>query len=303
MEEKKKSPSVRKPISRRFVQVYAAVLYNAHIRGFAEGTIYRGPLKTVCVPGLNCYSCPAAVGACPLGALQNAVGASASRPAFYVIGTLLLFGLLLGRLICGWACPVGLIQELLYKIPGKKLKKNRATRRLSYLKYGILAVFVLIIPGIYALRRVPLPAFCKYICPAGTLEGALGLMLHPANGDLRVLAGGLFFWKLGLMLLIFAACVFVFRAFCRFLCPLGALYGLMTKLALAGIRVDRDRCVDCGACLRICPVDIRTVGDRECVRCGKCAEICPCGAITVRAGRIVLAGPDLSPRAKGGRRT
>ncbi len=301
MNGRTKKPRPRLSLTRRMVQVYTAVLYNAHVRGWVMGRIYRGPLKTVCVPGLNCYSCPAAVGACPLGALQNAVAASASRPGFYVIGTLILFGLLFGRVICGWACPMGLIQELLYKIPGKKVKKGRVTRGLSWVKYAVLLIFVLLIPGYYALRRVPLPAFCKYICPAGTLEGALGLMLHPNNGDLRALAGGLTLWKLGVMIVILAACVFIFRAFCRFLCPLGALYGLLARLALLGVKLDGDRCVDCGACVRVCPMDVKAVGDRECVHCGKCVEACGYGAISVRAGKIVLAGSAAKGTEKGRR--
>ena len=284
---------LKKPTTRRLIQLYAALLYNAHLKGFAEGKIYTGPLKSVCVPGLNCYSCPGAVGACPLGALQNAVASSADRPAFYVVGLLLLFGLLLGRVICGFLCPFGLIQELLHKIPSKKVKKSPLTRKLSRIKYGILLVFVLAIPAWFALRRLPLPAFCKYICPAGTLEGALLLVLHPANEALRALTGGHFWWKLSVLALILAACVFVYRAFCRFLCPLGALYGLMSRLALLGVRVDQSRCTDCGLCLRVCPVDIRAVGDAECVHCGSCVDLCPTKAISFRAGKIVLRGPEL----------
>lgn len=275
------------------MQVYTAVLYNAHLKGFVTGGIYTGPVKAACVPGLNCYSCPGAVAACPLGALQNAVAASAKRPAFYAVGLVLLFGLLLGRVICGFACPMGLLQELLYKIPSPKLKKNRVTRRLSLLKYGFLAVFVLLVPAYFGvLKDLPLPAFCKYVCPAGTLEGALTLLLHPDHADLRSLAGGLFFWKLAVMLAVFAACVFVFRAFCRFLCPLGALYGLLAKIALLGVRVDAGRCTDCGACVRVCPMDIRAVGDRECVHCGKCMDVCPEKALSFRAGKIVLRGNE-----------
>lgn len=283
----------KKPLTRRLIQLYSALLYNAHLKGFAEGQIYTGALKSLCVPGLNCYSCPGAVGACPLGSLQNAIAASADRPAFYVVGVLLLFGLLLGRVICGFLCPFGLLQELLHKIPSKKLKKSPLTRKLSGLKYAILLIFVLAIPAWFALQRLPLPGFCKFICPAGTLEGAVLLLLHPANGELRAMAGGLFWWKLTLLVLILAACVFLYRAFCRFLCPLGALYGLMARLALLGVKVDEGRCTDCGACLRACPVDIRRVGDRECVHCGSCIDLCPVGAISFRAGRIVLRGPEI----------
>lgn len=280
-------------MTRRLIQLYSALLYNAHLKGFAEGQIYTGPLKNVCVPGLNCYSCPGAVGACPLGSLQNAVAASADRPAFYVVGLLLLFGLLLGRVICGFLCPFGLLQELLHKIPTRKVKKSPLTRKLSWAKYGILLVFALAIPAWFALRKLPLPGFCKFICPAGTLEGAVMLLLHPANDALRAMTGGLFWWKFSLMLLILTACVFVFRAFCRFLCPLGALYSLLSRLALLGVKVDGERCVDCGACLRVCPMDIRSVGDRECVHCGTCIDVCPTKAISFRAGKIVLRGPEL----------
>lgn len=282
----------KRPLTRRLIQLYTALLYNAHLKGFAEGEIYTGPLKSICVPGLNCYSCPGAVGACPLGALQNAVSASADRPAFYVVGLLLLFSLLLGRVVCGFLCPFGLLQELLHKLPTKKLRKSALTGKLSRLKYALLLIFVLLIPAWFALRRLPLPAFCKFICPAGTLEGAVFLLLHPKNGALRAMTGGLFLWKLALLVLILAACVFVFRAFCRFLCPLGALYGLMARLALLGVRVEEDRCTDCGACLRRCPMDIRRVGDSECVHCGDCIDICPVKAISFRAGRIVLRGPE-----------
>lgn len=158
---------------RKLIQLYAALLYNAHIKGYIEGNIYTGKGKMLCVPGLNCYSCPGATGACPLGALQNALCAIGNRAPYYMLGILLLFGITLGRTICGWLCPAGLVQDLLHKIPTPKLKKSRITRVLSYLKYVILAIFVVIIPMIYALKNVPMPAFCKYICPAGTLGGAV----------------------------------------------------------------------------------------------------------------------------------
>ena len=269
------------------------LLYNAHIKGFWEGSIYTGPLKALCVPGLNCYSCPGAIAACPLGALQNTISASASRPAFYVVGLLLLFGLALGRVICGWLCPFGMLQELLHRVPTHKIKKNRVTRFLSWFKYVLLAVFVVIIPAYYAFRRVPLPAFCKYICPAGTLEGAVGLLSNPVNADKYGMLGALFTHKIIVMALILTACVFLYRAFCRFLCPLGAIYGLFARVALLGIRVKEENCTGCGACLRVCPMDIRRVGDHECIQCGQCVEACPEKAISFKAGKIVLKGPEV----------
>lgn len=290
-----------RPTTRRLVQLYAALLQNAHLRGFVTGEIYTGPAKAVCVPGLNCYSCPAAVGACPLGALQNAIAASASRPAFYVAGLLLLFGLTLGRVICGWLCPMGLIQELLHRLPTPKIKKSRGTRLLAYLKYGILAVFVIILPFWHSLEKVSVPAFCKYICPAGTLEGAVSLLAHPVNADAFGMLGLLFTGKALILILVLTACVFLYRAFCRFLCPLGALYGLFARIALLGVRADGGACTGCGACLRACPMDVRRVGDHECIQCGVCVRACPEGAITLRAGKIILKGPEIGPEK--GRRT
>lgn len=99
-----------RPSRRRWIQLYAALLYNAHLKGFLSGSIYTGPIKALCVPGLNCYSCPAAVGACPLGALQNALASTGARTPAYMLGVLLLTGLMLGRTVCGWLCPMGLLQ-------------------------------------------------------------------------------------------------------------------------------------------------------------------------------------------------
>lgn len=284
----------RKPLTRRLIQVYTALLYNAYIKGFAEGEIYTGVLKNACVPGLNCYSCPGAISACPLGSLQNAISASADRPAFYVIGIILLFGMFLGRVICGFLCPFGLIQELLHKIPVKKLKKNKITQKLTFIKYVILGIFVVIIPLFFGLRKQPLPAFCKYICPAGTLEGALMLMIHPDNAGIRALTGGLFYWKLAVLIAMVVTCVFIFRAFCRFICPLGAIYSLFSKIALLGVRVDMNKCNNCRACVKTCQMDIKRVGDRECIQCGECIDVCPEKAITFKAGKLVLRGPDIA---------
>ena len=104
------------PTKRRLIQVYAALLYNANIKGFITGDIFKGDSKHMCVPGLNCYSCPGAIGACPLGSLQNALAASDKTVPTYVLGIILLFGLTLGRTICGALCPMGLLQELLFKL-------------------------------------------------------------------------------------------------------------------------------------------------------------------------------------------
>ncbi|MCR5281898.1 MAG: 4Fe-4S binding protein [Lachnospiraceae bacterium] len=258
--------------TRRYTQLITAVLYNCNIKGFAAGSIYNGPAKGVCVPGLNCYSCPGAVGACPLGSLQSGLLSSRYKVPYYILGTLLLFGLLLGRVICGWFCPFGFLQELLYLIPLPKLKKSKVTRTLSFLKYAILLVFVIAIPLIKLA-----PGFCKYICPAGTLQAGIPLTL--ANKPLRGMIGALFSWKVFLLALILLLCMCCYRAFCRFLCPLGALYSFFAPAAIAGVRVDEKKCTGCDRCIRHCKMDCRKVGDRECIHCGECMEHCPEGAI------------------------
>ena len=222
-------------MKRRLIQLCAALLYNLNLKGFAEASIYKGKSKGLCVPGLNCYSCPGAVGSCPLGTLQNALSAMDRKLPFYILGVLLLFGVTMGRTICGFICPFGLVQELLYKIPVPKIKKNRVTRELSRVKYVILAVFVIILPVVFkAASGLPVPAFCKYICPAGTLEGGIPLVL--LDESLGGLAGALFNWKVLVMAVILVSACFVYRSFCRFFCPLGAIYSLFAPAALlAGV--------------------------------------------------------------------
>ena len=285
--------SVHKPTKRRLIQVYAALLFNANLKGFFNGRIYQGPVKNICTPGLNCYSCPGASGACPLGALQNSLAVSDKTIPFYMFGIIALYGLLFGRWICGFLCPFGLIQELLHKIPTPKLKKNRITRVFTWLKYVILVVFVFIIPIMYMLRNVPLPAFCKYICPSGTLEGAMGLLSNKANDMLFGMLGPLFTWKFLLMVSTIVATIFIFRFFCRFICPLGALYGLFNKIALVGVKLDKSKCTDCGLCVSKCQMDIRHVGDHECINCGECISVCPTKAIQWKGSKWVLPANEI----------
>lgn len=277
-----------KPTKRRIIQLYAALLTNANLKGFGTGYIYIGDTKYACVPGMNCYSCPGAVGACPLGALQNALNATNTKLPYYIFGILLLYGFLFGRWICGFLCPFGLIQDLIYKIKTPKIKKNRLTRTASYLKYILLIVFVVFIPLLYA-GKMPLPGFCKYICPSGTLLGAGGLLSNIKNENLLGMLGPLFTWKFLLLIVFLVGMVFIFRFFCRFFCPLGAIYGLFNKISLLGMNLDKSKCVDCGLCVGECLMDVKHVGDHECISCGRCVNVCPTNAITYKGPKILLA--------------
>ena len=261
-----------KGFKRRYIQLISALVYNANLKGFADGSLYYGNIKGVCVPGLNCYSCPGAVASCPLGSLQNAVAVSGKRLPFYIIGTLLLFGVILGRVICGFLCPFGLIQELLYKIPTPKLKKSKATMWRSKLKFFILAVFVIIIPLMFAY-----PGFCKYICPVGTLEA--GIPLAVTDESIAAMLGAIFNWKVAVLITVVLGVIFAYRGFCRFICPLGAIYSFFNKISILGIKVDNEKCTNCGKCVAVCKMDIKKPGDFECISCGECIDKCGEGAI------------------------
>lgn len=289
--EKVRNWFANRPTKRRLIQIYTALLYNANIKGYIQGDIFKGQSKYACVPGLNCYSCPGATAACPLGALQNAFASSGNSSAYYIFGILALFGVIFGRTICGFFCPVGLGQELLYKVPTPKLGKSRVTRVLSYLKYVILVLMAVTIPIMYSIQGIAVPAFCKYICPAGTFGGGLGLLLNPINWqgstNLLDMLGPIFTWKFALMVVIIIACIFLFRPFCRFLCPLGAIYGLFNKFAIFGIKVNEDKCTHCGLCVNHCKMDVAHVGDHECINCGECKGVCPTGAITWKCAKLL----------------
>lgn len=267
---------------RLFIQILFTAVSNSHVTGWVNGTIYRGATKYVCLPGLNCYSCPGSRGACPIGSLQATLSSRNYKFSFYVVGFLLIFGAVLGRLICGFLCPFGLVQDLLHKIPvPKKLKKLPGDKILKYLKYVILVGFVIILP-LFAVNAYGQgdPWFCKYICPSGTLMA--GLPLVNANGALAAAVGWLFAWKNIILIVLLVLSVFVFRPFCRYLCPLGAIYGLMNPIALYRLQVDCDKCTNCGVCKRVCPSDIDVnmqPNSPECIRCGDCMKACPESAI------------------------
>ncbi|MCI8687039.1 MAG: 4Fe-4S binding protein [Lawsonibacter sp.] len=284
----------RGPLSvQRTVQLISAVLLNGYALGFQKGKIFTGGTKGVCVPVLNCYSCPGALGACPIGALQTALGGLKGHFPFYVLGLLTLFGVALGRAVCGLLCPFGLVQDLLHKIPLPKIKvPKRIDRPARYLKYGVLLVLVIGLPAFAVTETgVRMPYFCKYLCPAGTLEGGIPLMI--ADPALRELAGGLFSWKVLVLAVILAASMVIHRPFCRYLCPLGAFYALFNRFSFFQMSVERDRCVGCGMCERICPMEVeavRNINSPECIRCGKCRAGCPAGAISSGFGAGVRSG-------------
>lgn len=261
---------------RFLIQGIAALLQNANWKGFFTGKIYTGPVKTVCVPGLNCYSCPGAVGACPIGSLQNSLSGFRFKFPYYVVGILLFFGALLGRAICGFLCPFGFLQDLLHKIPfpGKR-RTFKGDRVLRYVKYVVLIGLVVVLPILIKLT----PVYCKYLCPSGTLSG---IVLSLSNRELFQVVGALFTWKVGVLAAVIITCLMIPRAFCRYLCPLGAWYGLFQRISVVKITLDKEKCTGCKTCLSHCDMYVDPScqpNSAECIRCGACIHACPTKAL------------------------
>ena len=285
MDNRKPTFSQRFSRVRGWIQAGATLLTNIHLPNFFRGGIYQGKGKSVCVPGLNCYSCPAASGACPIGSFQAVVGSSKFGFSYYITGFLILLGVLLGRFICGFLCPFGWLQELLHKIPSKKLSTKKL-KPLTYLKYIILLLAVVLLPAL-AVNDVGMgdPFFCKYICPQGVLEGAIPLSL--VNEGIRAALGTLFVQKLFILIAVVALSILFYRPFCKWICPLGAFYALLNKISLLEIKMDEQKCVSCGKCAASCKMDVdvrRTPNHAECIRCGKCITACPAEALCFHYG-------------------
>ena len=268
---------------RHAVQFAWTFISNSYLIGFIQGRIYTGKLKAICVPGLNCYSCPGALGSCPLGSLQAVIGSRKYQFSFYVAGTIMFIGALMGRFVCGFLCPFGLLQDLLHKIPfPKKVNKFFGDKVLRYLKYVILAVFVILLPMfVVDVVGQASPFFCKYICPAGIFMG--GIPLVASNPMLRDALGFLFTWKTLILVITIILSIIVYRPFCKYLCPLGALYGIFNPISISGLKLNKEKCIGCGKCAAACKMGVNPVektNSTECIRCGKCIDVCPTKALS-----------------------
>ncbi len=296
---------------RHVIQLFFACITNSFVTGFIGGKIYQGKLKYICHPGLNCYSCPGALLSCPIGSLQAVLGSRSFVFSTYVFGMILLFGALLGRIVCGFLCPFGFVQELLYKIPfKKKIKTFKGDKPLRKVKYIVLVVMVIALPMLLKTSGDSSPTYCKYICPAGTLEAGIPHVAHDKlakpptmvnalpEGSLpavnlikggaalsqpKLKTGAMFLWKVSILVAVLLLSIIIYRPFCKYLCPLGAIYGIMNPVALYRLNFNKDKCISCGICAKRCNMGVdptKNANSAECVRCRDCVNACPKGALS-----------------------
>ncbi|MCL1862528.1 MAG: 4Fe-4S binding protein [Defluviitaleaceae bacterium] len=260
---------------RHMAQLGFFILQNPFFKNFFSGEIYQGNLKHVCTPGLNCYACPAAAFSCPIGAAQMFFAGARHSISLYVTGFLLTVGVIFGKFICGFVCPMGFLQDLLYKIKTPKLILR--LRYLRYIKYFVLVGFVVLLPMIFSN-----PTFCAYICPSGTIFGAVPLLA--VHDFLHDYIGLQFVIKAVIAIGIVVISVFVLRIFCRVLCPLGAIYSLLNGVAILHMKCDAEKCISCKNCFNACHIKIRPKiepNHPECFRCGKCTSACKQKALKI----------------------
>lgn len=247
------------------IQLAAAVLLNIGIFRFHQ----------ICIPVLNCHSCPTSVFACPVGILGQFVGIGLIPLS--VIGVMGLVGAVAGRFLCGWVCPFGLVQELLYKVRYVKFDIPRWTR---YAKYLVLGGLVIGVPLV--LTTESSLYFCR-LCPVATIESAVPWAIINGTTNMTSLAVRL--------IILFVIIILVMghrRMFCKTMCPLGAMLSLLNRLSHIFPWRNEEKCVDCGACNRVCPMETRSHRGRfgvyeeaseECISCLECREKCPTSAI------------------------
>jgi len=285
---------------RHVFQSFWFLLTNSFFEGFKTGKIYGGKWKQLCVPGMNCYSCPGAKGSCPIGALQAVIGSPKFKFSYYIVGFLFFVGALIGRGVCGYLCPFGLVQDLLHKIPFvKKIETFKGDKALRKAKYLILLVFVILLPlFLVDIIGQGAPYFCKLICPVGMLEG--GIPLVWMNTSMRGAVGFLYAWKGLILLLTILLSVIIYRPFCKYICPLGAIYSLFNSVSFFRYTLDHQKCIHCGRCKAVCEMQcdpVKNCNDLECIRCGKCKNACPVDAIACGITKLDVSKETVKAKA------
>ncbi len=253
--------------------------------GFLLAWLEAVPLHGICGPVFHCYSCPLATFACPIGVIAN-FSALHLFP-FMAVGTLLLVGATFGTLVCGWACPFGLLQDLVGRIPTPKV---RLPGWLGLSRYAVLLGLVLLIPYHYSEDHW---AFVCRLCPAGAVEASVPVSVQQSAVAQKIVWPSL---NKSIILGVFVvAMLFSWRPWCTLFCPLGAIFSLCNYVSLLFVRFQPGRCNDCELCRDLCkyrgPAE-RRGSDLRCIRCLECVN---CQALSV--GTAFLSSKSPPPAA------
>ena len=239
-----------------------------------------------CYPFFYCHACPAADAACPLRAIERSVykGSITWRLLLYPLLIIGILGVTTGRAVCGWVCPIGLLQRGTGTIARKlkaypiinKIGQHKIEPYLRYMKY-----FVLI--GLVVVTTAFIGFMFTDICPVGFLTGTLPIMiLNPGK-----FIPGYYFYPALIIFILFLILIFtVERGWCRYFCPVGALLAPFNKISYVHVKVHpvkqhdntKVKCIHCNACSHMCPMGIDVPNmdrDPECILCGKCITACP----------------------------
>ena len=219
---------------------------------------------------LNCQACELAWLGCPIGMLQLYV--IKLQAPFYVFGVILAFGTALGRSICGWLCPFGLILDMCNKVCTHKYTPPHWLR---YIKY-VYFIGVIILASLTGYIW-----WCRYLC-FGALLGVIPYWLTWQN-----VSAFWFLYHLGLFSFYLTFSYFTHgRAWCRYFCPLGAFFSILNPFSVLRRKHDWKWCTQCGLCTSVCPMGLDpTVDDKwsklDCVKCGRCVKECKSNALSI----------------------
>jgi len=214
-------------------------------RGFIQLSVFTlSEIGFICNTGVPCSNCLLSFGICPIGTIQR-VAFMPGFPIYIVLLSAIAIGATLGSLTCGWLCPVGFIQDVLHSL---RLKEIKITNKLKITRYfSLLAVATLIF-----------------------LELKFNLLTKNRIGifeEVTIVAGAI--------LLLFA--IFIKRPLCRFICPVGLIYGKLNTISPLKVILKRDECSTCRNCEKVCISDIKPqaeVNNELCVKCFNCSRIC-----------------------------
>lgn len=237
--------------------------------------VWLDPLKLsllgICSPVFHCYSCPLATFACPIGIMGQYAGLHAWP--LLAMGTLLVVGSLFGSLVCGWACPFGLLQDLVAKIPTPKL---RLPGWLGITRYAVLIGLVFLVPYYWGDDN---PWFICRVCPAGALEASVPFSVQQSLAQHAIIWPSL--TKAIILVVFLVSMLFLRRPWCTLFCPLGAIFGLLNYLSVVFLRFKPELCHDCDLCRDLCKyhgTSERRGSDLRCIRCLECTK---CRALSI----------------------